>query len=89
MTLGWLVLVPQLVDCKSLEDVQLEGEGEIILEEVVAALGVELGSMGIYFLVGEESKEARQCSLDKCQLLKKWALIEAVCFLYKGLYWKE
>lgn len=38
-------------------------EAEIILEEVVAILGVR--SMGIYFLVGQESKEKIQCPLNR------------------------
>lgn len=59
-----------MVDHKSLA-VRLEGEAEIILEEVVAILGVEVGLMGIYFLVGKESKEAKQCPLDRCQPLKE------------------
>lgn len=43
-----LALISQLVGHKSLA-VRLEGEAEIILEEVVAILGVEVESMGIYF----------------------------------------
>lgn len=50
-----MVLVSQPVDHKSLA-VRLEGEAEIIMEEVVAILGDEVGSMGIYFLAGEESR---------------------------------
>lgn len=41
--------------------------------------------MGIYFLAGEESKEAKLCPLDRCQPLP----IEAVCLFHKGLYGKE
>lgn len=48
-------MVSQLVDHKSLA-VWLEGEAEIIMEEVVAILGVEVGSMGIYFLAGRRVK---------------------------------
>lgn len=60
MFLGCLVLVSQLVDYTTLEDVCLEGEAEIIWEEVVAILEVEVGSTGVYFLVVEESKEEKQ-----------------------------
>ena len=44
-------------------------EAEVILEEAVAALGT--GSMGIYCLPGEESKEEMRCPLNRCQPLNK------------------
>lgn len=65
-----MALISQLVDHKSLA-VLLEGEAEIILEEVVTILGNEVGSMGIYFLVRKESKEAKQCPLNRCPPLKE------------------